>query len=61
MTPLLWAASSDFGDAAMVELLLKAGAKADAKTRDGRTALDLARAYRHDYLVPVLERGGGTN
>jgi ankyrin repeat protein len=61
MTPLLWAASSDFGDTAMVELLLKSGAKADAKNRDGRTALELARAYRHDYLVPVLERAAGTH
>src|SRR5688572_22072981 len=61
MTPLLRAASSDFGDAAMVELLLKSGARADAKNRDGRTALELARAYKHDYLVPVLERAAGTN
>ncbi len=61
MTPLLWAASSDFGDAAMVELLLKSGAKADAKNRDGRTALELARTYKHDYLVRVLERAAGTH
>jgi hypothetical protein len=61
MSPLLWAASSDFGDTTMVELLLKSGAKADAKNRDGRTALDLARAYKHDYLVPALERAAGTN
>ena len=61
MTPLLWAASSDFGDAAMVELLLKAGAKADAKNRDGRTALELARTYKHDYLLPALQRATATN
>src|SRR6188768_1286502 len=61
MTPLLWAASSDFGDSAMVELLLKAGAKADAKNKDGRTALELARVYGHGYLVPALERAQGTN
>ena len=61
MTPLLWAASSDFGDPAMVELLLKAGAKADAKNRDGRTALELAQSYKHDYLVPALQRAAGTN
>jgi ankyrin repeat protein len=61
MTPLLWAASSDFGDPAMVDLLLKAGAKADAKNKDGRTALELARTYGHGYLVPALERGAGTN
>jgi ankyrin repeat protein len=61
MTPLLWAASSDFGDASMVELLLKSGARADAKNRDGRTALELARAYKHDYLLPALQRAAGTN
>jgi ankyrin repeat protein/cytochrome c553 len=60
MTPLLWAVSSDFGDAAMVALLLESGAKADAKNRDGRTALELARAYGHDYLVPALARAAGT-
>ncbi len=58
MTPLLWAASSDFGDSAMAELLLKAGAGADAKNKDGLTALELARKYGHDYLVPALQRAG---
>ena len=61
MTPLLWAASSDFGEPAMVELLLKAGAKSDAKNRDGRTALELARAYGHGYLTAALEKAQGTN
>jgi ankyrin repeat protein len=61
MTPLLWASSSDFGDPAMVELLLKAGARADAKNKDGRTALELARTYKHDYLLPLLERAAATN
>ena len=40
MTPLLWAASSDFGDPAMIELLLKSGAKTDARNKDGLTALN---------------------
>ncbi len=61
MTPLLWAASSDFGDPAMVELLLKAGARPDAKNKDGLTALALAQKYEHRYLVPALERAAGTN
>jgi ankyrin repeat protein len=61
MTPLLWAASSDFGDASMVELLLESGARADAKNRDGRTALELARAYKHDYLLSALQRAARTN
>ena len=57
MTPLLWAASMDFGDPAMIELLLKSGAKTDARTRDGLTALDLARKYGHTEIVPVLMKG----
>ena len=58
MTPLLWAAAMDFGDPAMIELLLKAGAKPDARNRDGLTALDLARKYGHSEVVPALSRAG---
>ena len=54
MTPLLWAASMDFGDPAMIELLLQSGARADARNRDGLTALDLARKYGHTEVVPAL-------
>ncbi len=54
MTPLLYAASIDFGDAAMIELLLGAGARADARTKEGATALELARRYNHTHLIPSL-------
>lgn len=47
MTPLLYAASIDFGDSDMMELLLKSGAKLDARTPAGQTAADLARKYKH--------------
>jgi ankyrin repeat protein len=56
MTPLLWAASMDFGDPAMIELLLKSGARADARNRDGLTALELARKYNHVEVIPALTR-----
>jgi ankyrin repeat protein len=56
MTPLLWAASMDFGDPAMIELLLKSGARADARNKDGLTALDLARKYNHVEVIPVLAK-----
>ena len=56
MTPLLWAASMDFGDPAMIELLLQSGARADARNKDGLTALDLARKYGHTEVVPALTR-----
>jgi ankyrin repeat protein len=56
MTPLLWAASMDFGDPAMIELLLRSGANADARNKDGLTALDLARKYGHAEVIPALTR-----
>ena len=55
MTPLLYAASIDFGDSAMVDLLLKSGARDDARTKEGLTALDLARKYNHTHLLASLE------
>jgi ankyrin repeat protein len=55
MTPLLYAASIDFGDSAMVELLLKSGARTSARTKEGLTALDLARKYKNRHLLASLE------
>jgi ankyrin repeat protein len=55
MTPLLYAASIDFGDSAMIDLLLRSGAKRGARTKEGLTVLDLARQYKHTHLLPSLE------
>jgi len=55
MTPLLYAASIDFGDPAMIELLLKSGARADARNKEGLTALDLARKYNNADLLASLQ------
>lgn len=55
MTPLLYAASIDFGDGSMVDLLLRSGAKPDARTKEGLTALDLARQYHHSQLLASLQ------
>jgi ankyrin repeat protein len=60
MTPLLWAANVDFGDTAMIELLLKSGAKTDARNKDGLTPLELARKHGHTTLIPVLEKRSQT-
>jgi ankyrin repeat protein len=53
-TPLLYAASIDFGDSALIDLLLKSGARPEITTKEGLTALDLARRYKHTNLVPSL-------
>lgn len=55
-TPLLLAASIDFGDTGMIDLLLKAGAHIDAKNPAGKTAIDLAREYQHSRFIGTLER-----
>jgi ankyrin repeat protein len=54
MTPLLYAASIDFGDSAMADLLVRSGARTGARTREGLTALDLAHKYNHTHLVVSL-------
>jgi hypothetical protein len=61
MTPLLYAASIDFGSPAMLDMLLKAGARTDMKTKEGKTALELARQYKHTHLLPSLERPAAAN
>jgi ankyrin repeat protein len=58
-TPLLLAASVDFGDSAMLELLLASGADIRARTKQGESALDLARKYGHARLVKILESASG--
>jgi ankyrin repeat protein len=61
MTPLLYASSIDFGSSAMIDMLLKAGARTDMKTKEGKTALELARQYKHTHLIPSLERPAAAN
>jgi ankyrin repeat protein len=55
MTPLLFAASIDYGDSAMVELLVKSGANRQARTKDGLTAVELAHKYEHSHVLKSLE------
>lgn len=59
MMALHYAASMDRGDTQMVELLLQSGADTKARTKDGLTALDLAKKYGHTNIQRVLERPGG--
>jgi ankyrin repeat protein len=54
MTPLLYAASIDYGDTAVIEKLIAGGADLKAKNKQGQTALDLANNYRHQALANLL-------
>ena len=54
MTPLLYAASVDFGDTAVLERLIAGGADLKAKNKQGQTALDLAKNYNHSMAVSLL-------
>jgi ankyrin repeat protein len=54
MTPLLYAASIDFGDTAILEKLTAAGADLKAKNKQGLTALDLAKNYNHTRMARLL-------
>ena len=54
LTPLMYAATIDFGDAESVRELLKAGADRTIKDFDGRTAVEHARRYKHSGLAAAL-------
>jgi ankyrin repeat protein len=53
-TPLMYAATIDFGDTAAIRALLEAGADPNIRNGEGRTALEQARHYRHVNLETVL-------
>ena len=46
-TPLHWAANVDFGNTAMLELLLRAGANPSVRSKEGLRPFDLAIMYQH--------------
>jgi hypothetical protein len=51
----MWAASVDFGENAMISLLLRAGAKIQAHNREGQTAAQLAVKYQYLNHIAVLQ------
>lgn len=55
-TPLMFAASIDFGQTAMLDLLLSAGARLDMRSPAGKTALDLASEYGHQTMAARLQQ-----
>lgn len=55
-TPLLYAATIDFGDPATAAVLLKAGADPNIKDKKGSTAL--AHAHDYPYITAALQQAG---
>jgi ankyrin repeat protein len=53
-TPLMYAATIDFGDAEVLRALLNAGADKAIRNSEGRTALAQARRYHHSILAAAL-------
>ena len=53
-TPLMYAATIDFGEVDALQELLKAGADRRIRNYDGQTALDQARRYKHPHLEAAL-------
>lgn len=53
-TPLMYAATIDFGHAEAVKTLLRAGADRNIRNGEGRTALEQARHYEHALIESAL-------
>jgi ankyrin repeat protein len=53
-TPLMYAATIDFGDDAVLKALLKAGADKTIRNYEGRTPLAQAKHYKHSRLESTL-------
>jgi ankyrin repeat protein len=53
-TPLMYAATIDFGDTAVLKELLKAGADRNIRNESRRTALEQARFYKHDGIAAEI-------
>ena len=60
MTALLYATSIDYGDTAMIQRLVAAGADTSTKNKDGLTALELAKSYNHSPSALLLSGKGGS-
>ena len=55
ITPLMYAATIDFGDTAVLAELLKAGADRTIRNDDGRTPLEQTHHYKHSLLESLLK------
>jgi ankyrin repeat protein len=55
-TPLMYAATIDFGDTRVLQSLLRAGPNPHIRNREGRTPLEQARHFGHAQFEAVLRR-----
>jgi ankyrin repeat protein len=55
-TPLMYAATIDFGDTDVLDALLASGADRTIKNESGRTALQQARHFGHTQIAKTLSR-----
>ena len=53
-TPLMYAATVDFGDTSVMQALLKAGADKSIRNYENRTPLAQAKYYKHSRLEQAL-------
>lgn len=60
-TPLMWAAFSETGDAAMVDELLRLGAEPNAANKAGETALDWALRRGDSAAAAALRKAGASD
>jgi ankyrin repeat protein len=58
MTPLMLGVASETQDAALVRILVHAGAEVNAKSAVGETALDWAAKYRNGDVMSILKAEG---
>lgn len=58
MTPLLWASLIDHGDGRLIETLLKAGADVKARTKQGESALTLAKKWQQPAVTRIFKQAG---
>ncbi len=58
MTPLLWASLIDMGNYGSIEVLLKAGADTRVRTKQGESALALAKKWQQPDVARVLKKAG---
>jgi ankyrin repeat protein len=56
-SPLMYAATLDFGETQTMRALLKAGADPKLANKDGKNAIQQAESLKHTQMIPILSSG----